>query len=353
MIAYARRASAILFTILRSRGDLRPFLLPANVCPIVAITFQEAGVPFRCVDISETNLEIDASECLRLLGRYPGHFGGVLFVRPYGHIRDIEPFIKRVKKAAPDAVVIDDRCLCPPEIDRPPDTVADAVLFSTGGGKQVDAGGGGFAFLRDGLPYESQHGACEESAASAVEDLYRAAVVNRLPFPGAPRGWLDLREPAPAWEVYREMVTAARRRAERHKRALNHLYESEVPPEAQLSPGFQGWRFNVRVREPDVLVARLMAQGLFAGRHYPTLAPAFDAGRYPVADRLHNEVVNLFNDSAFDAERARAAARVVAQHVAEIGVPARATVTAGPRRSPGRAMTTGGAGTMGSVDEPA
>ena len=52
MIAFEARASTVLYNLLRSRRDRRPFLLPANVCPIVPLTFRRAGHAFRLVDIA-------------------------------------------------------------------------------------------------------------------------------------------------------------------------------------------------------------------------------------------------------------------------------------------------------------
>jgi hypothetical protein len=49
----APRASAILYNLLVGRADSRPWLLPANICPIVPITFLKAQVPFEFVDISQ------------------------------------------------------------------------------------------------------------------------------------------------------------------------------------------------------------------------------------------------------------------------------------------------------------
>ena len=61
MIAFARRASAILYRMLRGMTDARPFLLPANVCPVVPETFVAAGRPLERIDIEEESLAMDAA----------------------------------------------------------------------------------------------------------------------------------------------------------------------------------------------------------------------------------------------------------------------------------------------------
>ena len=46
---YEIRASTILHNLLRASSQHRPWLLPANVCPIVPLTFLKAGCEFEFV----------------------------------------------------------------------------------------------------------------------------------------------------------------------------------------------------------------------------------------------------------------------------------------------------------------
>jgi hypothetical protein len=268
---FAPRACAILHSLLRE--EERPFLVPANICSVVPDTFREAGRAVELVDIEETTLEIDPEACLDRARREP--VGGILFVRPYGHDRDVDPFFQALKELQPDMLLIDDKCLCRPDCEGLGISPwADATLFSTGYAKHVDLGYGGFAHLKAHLKEGGQL-------------------------------------PEPSWEEHRRRIEEELRRADNHKRCLNAIYADALPPEIQMDPGFQSWRFNIRVPEPDRLVESLFAAGLFASRHYPPLG-----GPSPVAERLHGEVVNLFNDRYFDEERAERAARLVLRHLA-------------------------------------
>lgn len=259
MTVFAPRASAILRDLLQ--GDDRPFLIPANVCSIVPETFREAGRAFELVDIEAETLEIDTVACL---DRLPA--GGLLFVRPYGRERDVDPFFRALKEAQPDLLLIDDKCLCRPDCEGLGISPwADATLFSTGYAKHVDLGYGGFAHLKQG---------------------------GEIP-----------------WDEHRRRTEEELLRADEHKARLNSIY-SALPPEIRLPPEFQAWRFHIRVPEPDRLVESLFAAGLFASRHYPPLQEGF-----PVAERLHGEIVNLFNDRYFDEERAERAVSVVLRHL--------------------------------------
>jgi len=264
---FAPRACAILRDLLRE--EERPFLIPANICSVVPDTFREAGRAFELFDIEEATLEIDPEACLDRMKRQP--VGGVLFVRPYGRDRNADPFFQALKEMQPDLLLIDDKCLCRPDCEGLGISPwADATLFSTGYAKHVDLGYGGFAHLKEG-------------------------------------GQL----PEPSWQEHRRRIEEELLRADEHKHRLNAIYSEILHPEIQLEPGFQSWRFNIRVPEPDRLVESIFAAGLFASRHYPSLEEGF-----PVAERVHGEVVNLFNDRYFDEERAERTARLVLRHLA-------------------------------------
>jgi len=315
MIVFAARACSILYGLLR--GDERPLLVPANVCPIVPVTFLEAQRAFELVDIAEPTLEMDPEACLERLRQEPGRFGGVLLVRPYGSERDTDPFFRRLKELQPDLLVIDDKCLCRPDCEGAEISPwADATLFSTGSVKHVDLGYGGFAHVREGISvFLGAGGPYQETALEEVTRRYKKAIAERSPFPGTCEGWLDLRTPEVSWEEHRRRTAEELRRADEHKRRLNSIYMDALPRENQMAPEFQGWRFNIRVPEPDRLIESLFAAGLFASRHYACLAGSFGDGRFPMAERLQGEVVNLFNDRYFDEERAERAVRVVLRHL--------------------------------------
>jgi len=281
VITFARRASAILFSLLRGRADARPFLLPANVCGIVPETFRAAEKPFELVDIAEPGLEMDAARCLERVRT--GLYAGVLFSRPYGSERDPSGWFSELRQADPGLLIIDDKCLCRPDCDGTSiASFADITLFSTGYAKFADLGGGGFAHIREDLPYRQ---------ATAGPD------------------WLDLRRPSLEWDEYRERTLAATRGASGHKAELNAIYGSAIPESVQLPPAFQQWRFNLLVDDSSGLVEALFADGLFASRHYPARSD------FTVAARLHSRIVNLFNDRHFTPAQARRATEIVLRHL--------------------------------------
>ena len=90
-ILFEIRASTILYNFLKSNNFDGKFLLPANVCPVVPLTFLKARVPFEFVDISMTDLCIQQQAVLTLLKKDPSYCG-VLFVRTYCITRPYKSF---------------------------------------------------------------------------------------------------------------------------------------------------------------------------------------------------------------------------------------------------------------------
>jgi len=317
VIVYARRASALLFNLLRHWRDPRPFLLPANVCPVVPLTFLKAGQPFQLLDIDAVDLGLDRVACRRRLEDDPERYAGVLYVRPYGAVDDLSPFLRSLRGVRPDLLIVDDRCLCAPDFDGDGlEPEADAILYSTGRAKPVDVGWGGFAHLRQGVGYSETALGFELGALRAVEAAYKAAIAERRPFEGDGGDWLDNRQPEVAWEDYRQAALEQRRLVGDHRQRLNWIYAQGLPDSIQLSERFHGWRFQVRVPHPQELLERLRAEGLFASRHYASLGRGiFADGAYIRAEALAAEIVNLFNDHHFTQTQAERTVEVILGHL--------------------------------------
>jgi hypothetical protein len=304
MIAFERRASTVLFNVLRDIKSTGVFLLPANICPLVPLVFQKAGTPFELVDIEADNLCMDRLRVLRLLDSQPGKYGGVLFARTYGLGGDFSPFFHAIKAINASILTIDDRCLCPPAPDARPEADIDLILYSTGYAKYADIGQGGFGILADGHSYSRTETRFDPAALAAISLAYKAALDQRTPFCQPDSDWLDTRPPEIDWDAYRDRIISETEKMQRHKATLNAIYAAGLPGECQLTESFQQWRFNILVENRDELLQTIRESGLFASNHYASLAGIFAPGQTPIADRLGRLAINLFNDRYFDAERA-------------------------------------------------
>lgn len=293
-LVFDRRASAILYALLSGRADRRPFLLPANICPIVPITFLKAGVPFEFVDISPHDLHMDLAAAAERLRQ--DDFGGLLYAHTYGEPSTPFDFFAAVKAEYPALLLIDDRCLCAPDLEPERRNPADVLLYSSGYAKVVDLGFGGYAFLRDDLPYTPRVLPFSASHLKALEQAYKASLAARRPFVYTDSDWLESGGDFPAWEQYRRQLAHGLEQAQAHRREVNAVYAARLPAECQLPPAYQNWRFNLRLPRRDRVLQAIFEAGLFASAHYASLAGVMAPGACPQAETLAAQVINLFND---------------------------------------------------------
>jgi dTDP-4-amino-4,6-dideoxygalactose transaminase len=307
-----QRASTILYHVLRSNESSGRWLLPANICPIVPLTFLKAGIAFEFADIDPRTLCLHERTVLTRIRDDPARYAGVLFVHTYGREQAVGPMIASVRSTAPRVLVIDDRCLCDPTFEQPPSS-ADVVLFSTGYGKPVDVGAGGYAFLRERVAYERRALPYVAEDLARLMDAYKSDIAARLRVVDAPGDWLDTSTPTTDFDDYRATVEQALATARAQRETIRRVYRSRLPASALLPEG--DWRVHLRVPDRDRLVQSIFDAGLFASTHYAPLTGIFAGGIAPVAEALHATVVNLFDDRHFSTEQAETACDIVLRHL--------------------------------------
>lgn len=313
MIAVERRASTVLFNLLSARRDRRAYLIPVNACPILALTLRKARVPFELIDISGATLCIDPGEVLERVARRPRYYAGLIYVRTYGALADTEEFFREFKRHAPDAWVVDDRCLCPPLFTDRPAGRADIVLYSTGYAKYVDIGWGGYGVLADGITYKRTAGHFDPADLERLTANYKRSIARGTRFASAHGDWLDQRRLPLSRRRYAMRVNRELEQARSHKQTLTAIYRAGISLELQFPESFQSWRFNLRVGNSIEVVDAITSAGLFASRHYAPLNRAFAQAGAPNAEALHRHVVNLFNDRYFDTRQAHRIVDIVSK----------------------------------------
>lgn len=312
-IVQAPRASAILYNFLKSQVNTNPWLLPANICPVVPLTFFKAKIPIEFADISAETLHIDLEQ---VEGRMKQNmYGGLLYPHTYGEPSTPADFFQRVKSQYPELLIVDDRCLCIPDLDPPQDMFADAVLYSTGYAKIVELNFGGYAFLKDDIPYQSESLRYDSRANENIEKGYKLSIQNRTPFEYRDSAWLQTDADLPAWYDYRQQIEAELKDSLQQRAALNTVYSSLLPVEIQLPQAYQTWRFNIRSKNKDRILKSIFSAGLFASSHYASLAGIMAPGQSPLVDNLASEVINLFNDHHFNVKQAERVCAVVLENL--------------------------------------
>ena len=311
-IVQAPRASAILYHLLKSQGNANPWFLPANICPIVPITFFKAGIPFELVDISARTLHMDLEQVRGRLERGP--YGGVLYAHTYGEPSTPDSFFRQVKSQFPNLLLVDDRCLCVPDLEPEQNMAADVALYSTGYAKVVELDFGGYAFLKENVAYKPERLPFQPEDLDAIEKGYKGAIQARAPYIYMDCDWLQTDADLPAWEAYRRNIETGLRASLEHRDTINEIYARNLPPEVQLPQGYQTWRFNLRIKNQRQVLAAIFTSGAFASSHYASLAGVMAPGDCPQARILAKEIVNLFNDHHFDPQKAELVCAVILEN---------------------------------------
>ena len=267
----ANRANKLLYNFLKVNNISGNVLLPANICSDVVKTLQYAGLTTTFVDLQVDNLCIHQEAVLRLAKEA----SMLLFVHTYGIEHDFYAFFEQVREQNPDIIIVDDKCLCLPDLDVK-DSAADLVLYSTGENKMINLGGGAIGYLADQWEYDEVR--VEESELLSNE--------------------LWLLDPK---QLYMKMDAIIA-----HKEKLNTIYRAMLPEAIQLPDAYQHWRFNILVPNQEQVLAALAAEGIPADCAYPSQDEAC-----VVASNLHTLSVNLYNDKHLTPDQATRACEII------------------------------------------
>ena len=267
----ANRANKLLYNFLKVNNLSGNVLLPANVCPDVVKTLHHAGLTTTFVDLQVDNLCINQEAVLAMAKEA----SMLLFVHTYGIEHDFYAFFEQVREQNPDIIIVDDKCLCLPDLDVK-DSAADLVLYSTGENKMINLGGGAIGYLADQWEYDEVR--VEESELLSNE--------------------LWLLDPK---QLYMKMDAIIA-----HKEKLNTIYRAMLPEAIQLPDAYQHWRFNILVPNQEQVLAALAAEGIPADCAYPSQDEAC-----VVASNLHTLSVNLYNDKHLTPDQATRACEII------------------------------------------
>ena len=299
MRVFENRGAAVLYYFLKGNNSGRPFLLPANVCPIVPLTFFKAGVPFEFVDIDETHA-MCRSQCIDRISHKK--YGGILFVHAYGRIFDNGAFYRQFKTFDPSLLIIDDKCLCRPRLtdEVPADT--DLELYSTGYAKYIEFAYGGWGIVNDCLNYIREPLVFREEVYKELMEYLRLCLNKGCCWDMTWEEWLDgsvFRESVPA---YLQKIAFRLAEMDQHKECLNGIYEKNLPKEIQWGKDYNSWRFMINIINREKVLAKIFEAGLFAGTNFPSVSYLFGGISLPHAEEEQKRVMNLFNDFRVDEE---------------------------------------------------
>lgn len=272
----AYRGNRILFNFIKANAISGTAILPANICASVQETLRYAGLNIRFVDIDASSLCMDTAAAIYLVQ----DASLLIYVHTYGVESIPDAFFAEAKKRNPNLFIIDDRCLCVPELEAKAHehSLADLVLYSLGPKKFVVMEHGAVGFINDRCRYEEieEHSFFEPIDYTFDEDA----------------------------------VLARREELRAYKQHLNDIYSELLPKAIHLPNIFHHWRFNIRVENKAEIMQALTDNGLFSSGHYKPLAD-----NCPNAQDLYEHVINLFNDTYYMEEQARKTCEIINQMV--------------------------------------
>lgn len=261
---FAYRANKILYNFIKSNNIIGTVILPSNICKDVVEVLQYAGLNLKFLDISQNTLCLDENQIKECINEV----SVLLFVHTYGIERDFDNLFFELKEIKPSLIIIDDKCLCIPDLEMKTKTCSDLVLYSTGEKKQIDLGRGGIGYVTQKYKYED----IEINDSSCLTNEY--------------------------WQFDRKLFEQKKQEVISHKCILNTIYFDKLSNINQLPKEFQNWRFNILTDKKEQILKALFAEGLFASSHYKTHVLATNA------DKIYNNVINLFNDQYYTVEQA-------------------------------------------------
>ncbi|WP_457559300.1 hypothetical protein [Candidatus Harpocratesius sp.] len=315
IILYEPRASTILYNTLKSNNFDGKFLIPANICPIVPLTLLKAGQSFEFVDISLQDYLIDQEAVLSRVEKNPSDYSGIIVVRTYGYLSDLNYFFWKLKRLKADLFIVDDSCLAIPDFSISSHNHADLILYSTGYAKYADIGTGGFGYLKENYEYSRQILEFSESALQEITNQYKSRIERNEIFEYSESLWLETASPSISFEEYKEKVKNHCESVKLHKKKINLIYTSRIPSEYQLKKDYQNWRFNILVPDKEKLIHLIFQAGLFASSHYASISHIFGKRHSPNSKKLHSQIVNLFNDFYFTEKQAEKISEIVVNYL--------------------------------------
>jgi dTDP-4-amino-4,6-dideoxygalactose transaminase len=286
----AGRACEILYQLIVSTGRDAEYLIPANCCTSVSMTFPAAGVRPTYIDIDPVNLTIDHRLVKERIAATPERQHVLLYIRTYGNVDAAENFFVELKTLSPGILIVDDRCLCFPSLRMGwSGTAADVVLFSTGAGKLVELGAGGYAFLRDSVRYEPQHHEFDPQLESELIQRIQSAPDTALEMPAA---WIS--NTTVSRLSYLSRVWLWRYFEFAKNLIIGRLYRILLSSSAAGTIIPSTWRYCVRLSSDRERVRlALKKAGIFSSTLYPPPEPLFTLQRFPNAQRLSDEILNI------------------------------------------------------------
>ena len=321
MIQIEQRASTVLYKFLVSNCENYHFLIPANVCSVVPLTFLASGIEFSFVDIDESTHAGSFEGFKKAIGEHASKKVGVVFVNAYGYHHETKQFYRDIRSMRDDLVIIEDNCLCIPETHRTnPVENVDLEFYSTGYSKFVQMPmEGGYGLIRDGFAYNHFDAPFNENGYSEQLNKIRACRKSKELFQYKENYWLPLKSFISNNYSVEDYFHEVERRIEissNHKRIINSIYDEILPDAIKMGEAYNTWRYNLILPSLDLresVMDALSAENLYASSHYQSGAYLYKHVHCIKTENEANRILNLFNEEKYTVKMAKRTAEIITE----------------------------------------
>ena len=301
------RASSVLYSWLICNHIEGTVILPANICETVPATYLKSGLKIKLCDIDKRNFDISEEIIKNTLNE---DVKIIHFNHTYGRKdKDQDVLINNIKKEYPQIIIVDDRCLCEPDLDYK-GTSADMILYSTGHTKVVNIGKGGFAYISDKWDYIEQVEQYSNKADMMFDKHIKEChkIIRSVDLNIMKSQWINF-DLGMSTDEYINKLHDALPKAIEHKRIINEIY-SEL--ECSLGDNYNIWRFQLFLNNPIECRYALFRNGLFCNNHFMSLGNGyFSDVTTENCNYLYTHILNLFNDFCYTEEQAEKTVRIL------------------------------------------
>lgn len=297
----------VLYNVLKANSIAGTVIMPSNICESVPAVYMKCGLKVVFCDINCEDWQIDRKAVLNLLSSYP------ITVLHYNHTYGFDceedrAFLKKVRLLYPNILIVDDRCLCFPDLQITDANCADVILYSTGTVKCVDIGWGGYCYINDNLTYKNYSLQYSEDDEIAFDKHIKKCHQDKI---GIDKklilsNWLNSDN---KYYGYYDKISKEKIRITEHKKIINAIYQ-KVP--GSMNMKYCNWRYQILLENSKECIDALFDAGLYCSYHYKSLGNGyFSDVSTPNNNWLEAHIINLFNDFRYSEEQAKKTAEIL------------------------------------------
>lgn len=252
---------------------------------------------------------------------------GIVIVNAYGFRQSCSDFYQSVRSSHPGTVIIEDNCLCIPEIVKSePSNMVDLELYSTGSSKYAPIAEEGGYGIYDADKWEYSDYSEQYNAEEDKDTFYhlKQCRLHDWTFSYEDCNWLQFIKSNDLLKLsddqYLKKVAKQIIRSMEHKNIINTIYDNNLPDSIKMDGVYHNWRYMLLLPKPGLrqrILDKLEEEGLYASPHYRSVAYMFKKQRCINAEKEAPLLLNLFNSEKYTEEMALKTTAIINEIIAD------------------------------------